>query len=322
MAYVLKLNEPLIEGIRRVGVGQIDKAATELNSPDIASGIHNARKCFKRLRALLDLVRPALDEKTYRRENRRYRDLGHQFSGARDVQVMIETIENLQARHRGMSDNSVIGPLRTWLEAHREQEEEAVVSERVKDAAENLSAARKAFTHLPIKDRGFATIGDGFTATYREGRRRCSKSFKRGNDDTFHDCRKMVQRHWRHLQLVSRAWPDVINPQVNLACEISKIIGEDHDLAVLAAFTENNRAILGDKSAVAEFVDLCRKRQDELRSAAKARCRRLYATPPKALIRTLESFWLSARDIERTRTLIEDAPDYNNVIRIADQNKG
>lgn len=323
MAYVLRLDEPLPHGIRRVGISQIDKAIKELRGKgEITAGIHNARKCFKRLRALLDLARPTLPAKTYRRENRRYRDLGRRFSSARDIQVMSEAIEGLRARHGEAAGDSVFCRLQDWLDSQRLTAEQQVQDSCLHEALAELKKGRKVFAKLALEDRGFATIGEGLADTYRAGRRACACALERNDDETFHECRKMIQRHWRHLQLVSLGWPEIIRPRVALASHLSRIIGDDHDLAVLVSFAQANGEILGDSKAAARFVDLCRKRQAELRAAAAPRCQRLYATPPKALITTLEAYWGSARDIDRTSPVIEDVPDTQRIIRLEEHKTG
>ena len=69
MTYRFKLQEPISEGVRRIGLEQIEIAAAKLASKDdVASCIHDARRCLKRLRALLRLIRPGLAETVYRRE--------------------------------------------------------------------------------------------------------------------------------------------------------------------------------------------------------------------------------------------------------------
>ena len=71
MAYRFKLQEPIAQEVRRVALEQIDIAEEKLASKDdVASAIHDARRCLKRLRALIRLVRPALGEDVYRRESR------------------------------------------------------------------------------------------------------------------------------------------------------------------------------------------------------------------------------------------------------------
>ena len=62
---------------------------------DIPTAIHDARRCLKRLRALLRLIRPALAESTYRREANRIAGIGKLLADARDQHVMQLTLAKI-----------------------------------------------------------------------------------------------------------------------------------------------------------------------------------------------------------------------------------
>ncbi|MGB6428933.1 MAG: hypothetical protein WBF11_12605, partial [Methyloceanibacter sp.] len=54
---------PMSEAVRRVACAELDAASTGLTSPpDRHKGVHDARKCLKKLRSLLLLIRPGLPE--------------------------------------------------------------------------------------------------------------------------------------------------------------------------------------------------------------------------------------------------------------------
>lgn len=60
MSYQLDPALPVSEALRSVALAELDIAHTSLATPpDRHKGVHSARKCFKRLRSLLILVRPA-----------------------------------------------------------------------------------------------------------------------------------------------------------------------------------------------------------------------------------------------------------------------
>lgn len=99
MAYRFKLQEPLAQGVRRIALEQLDIADEKLASKeDPASAIHDARRCLKRLRYLMRLVRPALGEATYRRESEHVAATGRLLSGVRDIDVMRQTVAKLEDR--------------------------------------------------------------------------------------------------------------------------------------------------------------------------------------------------------------------------------
>jgi hypothetical protein len=99
MTYRFKLQEPIGQGVRRVGLEQIEIAEAKLSSKDdISAAIHDARRCLKRVRALLRLIRPGLEESVYRREAERLAGIGKLLSGVRDLEVMRQTLGKLESR--------------------------------------------------------------------------------------------------------------------------------------------------------------------------------------------------------------------------------
>jgi hypothetical protein len=98
-AFRLYRNETIPDGIRRVAHGQLDQAHAELaGSPKrkLASAVHDTRKSVKRLRATMRLVRAAIGEGIYRRENAAFRDTGRRLSAVRDASVLIVTLDELE----------------------------------------------------------------------------------------------------------------------------------------------------------------------------------------------------------------------------------
>src|SRR5919205_78895 len=91
-------SELLCDGIRRIARGRIDHAIDELRGRTDSTpvqAVHEARKDMKKLRALLRLVRGELGGKTFARENACFRDATRELAGARDSDVMLETLAQL-----------------------------------------------------------------------------------------------------------------------------------------------------------------------------------------------------------------------------------
>ena len=68
---------------------------------DVESGaepeevVHDARKRFKKIRAVLRLVRGGIDRRVFDRENVRFRDAGRPLSEVRDVGVLVQALDRL-----------------------------------------------------------------------------------------------------------------------------------------------------------------------------------------------------------------------------------
>ena len=101
MAFCFHVNESLAKGTKRLARKQMDRALDQLSVPTRSVGdeaVHDARRRFKRIRALLRLVRKSLGKRRYNRENACFRDAGRPLTEVRDAQVLVVTFEELTRR--------------------------------------------------------------------------------------------------------------------------------------------------------------------------------------------------------------------------------
>ncbi|MEA2297262.1 MAG: hypothetical protein QOF77_198, partial [Solirubrobacteraceae bacterium] len=102
MAYRLSFTDEVPDSVRNCVREELVTARALLREgfdEDPVDAVHEARKSIKKTRALLRLVRPGLPKRVYRSENRTLRDAARLISGARDADVMVETVEKLAERH-------------------------------------------------------------------------------------------------------------------------------------------------------------------------------------------------------------------------------
>ena len=294
MAYRFKLQEPLAQEVRRVALEQIDLAEEKLASQDdIPDAIHNARRSLKRLRALIRLLRPAIGDAAYRRESERVAGTARLLSSARDIHVMRLTAAKLESRFGPLP-----GGAGKRLNALLAKEAAAIPSDAGNDgrtqALKRLKQMRKFFTGHTLDDLSFAALAEGLERCYRKGRRDFRDAFRKPSDESFHAWRKSVQRHWRHMQLISRAWPEALSARADEAKELSRLLGEDHDLAVLLAKVTQVAPDSLTRDDVAAIGTLCRSCQAEIRALAEPRGARLFAEPAEELRHRIEAYWSSA----------------------------
>src|SRR3954454_7451592 len=96
MAYRLALGEGIAWSLRAVARDQLEGAADGLaGDGDRVEAVHDARKRLKKTRSALRLARPGMRKRDFRAENRALRDAGRALSGARDADVLVETVEKL-----------------------------------------------------------------------------------------------------------------------------------------------------------------------------------------------------------------------------------
>jgi len=304
MAFRFKLSEPFDEGSRRVAREQFERAQSQLKTgTDAAVAVHETRKCLKRLRALLRLIRPAIGDTAFRSENAHLREIGVMLSSARDRHVLIETITKLEATsgHDGLGD-----PVRKLLTEQNGEQGDDVDAAAMKRALKELDQAQKRCARLRISGRGFAVVGGGLEASYRRARRAFHDSYETQTDEAFHEWRKGAQQHWRHMVLLSRAWTDCMDARIAEARQLSQLLGDDHDLAILAAFVRSERAAAIADENVALIEKLARERQARLRAIARPVGDRLFAEGAKALRRRMAAYWEAAAAYKEVANLNEE----------------
>jgi CHAD domain-containing protein len=293
MAYRFKLREPLGAGLVRIGQEQIRLAADGLASPADATAIHETRKCLKRIRALLRLVRPGLEDADYRSENARFREIANLLSGARDLHVLMQTLAKLSARH-DLAEARPVARLAGALTKRQRRAAETVDASKVTRARRLLKQAGREWGRLQLRPDSFAPIGAGLATSYRRCRAAFSEAYEQPSDEAYHEWRKSVQQHWRHMRLLSRAWPDYFAARIKAARELSDILGEDHDYGMLESFLRTEGRPLLPRREASRLGALCRARQKELRAAARPRGLQLLAEGPRGLARRVECFWRAA----------------------------
>lgn len=321
MSYRLKFDEPVHKGWRRIVGEQIETALEMLRSgEDVDKAIHETRKSMKRVRALLKLLRPGLSTRDFKRENKRFADIARLLSGVRDQAVLAATAAALSERTTGkarVAACSLAEEARTRSqgtaqaqgadEAQGHELAAATVStslavavahdkaQRVRAAIAALEQAAKSLKKLKLKSRSFDVVRDGLERTYRDARRDMKLAYKSDIDEHFHEWRKSVQAHWRHMLLIDRAWPDVFTARADLAKEMSELLGEDHDLYVLI---QTLAARSGDGAEAAGHDALgraARVRQAEIRAELAAKGKALFAEPAARFVARVDRYWTAAR---------------------------
>lgn len=296
-SYRLKRDEAPAEGVRRIALGRTEKALERLEkveADELAVAIHGARKDLKKLRGLLRLARDELGKKTFRAENRRYRDTGRLLSGSRDAEVKLETLSGLRHRFDALAEDAATA----WegmLETERDELAAAMRGknkDRIGQAIEAIKAGRDAIGDWPPLTDSWALVGPGLSRSYGDGREAMKQVPADPSAENVHEWRKRAKDLWYQLRIVRDAWPELLGATVDQAHALTDFLGDHHDLAVLADDLQT-REDFGDRGT---FETAIAKRQEELLEAALRIGRRLYAEKPKAFERRIKCYWLVWRE--------------------------
>jgi CHAD domain-containing protein len=288
----LREGEPVPEGLERVALGQLDGSIEGLageGDADAATAIHEARKSMKRLRATLRLARDQLGDEVYQRENAAFRDAGRRLSGARDSRVLLDTLAALSERHPSKAPASGLLPFkRTLLSRHANTQRRLRADDTAGETLRALRQARSRVPYWPLEDEGIASLRPGFERIYRRGRKAYRNARKEPTTENFHELRKRAKDLWYASQIVRPASPKRMKRIATAAHELSDLIGEDHDFALLAESAAARPDRFAGEASLDDLLKLIERRRKELQRKALKLGDRLYESKPRAVGRRLE----------------------------------
>ena len=336
MPYRLEPDRPLDDELRRVVTDCLDEALRRLaelrgggSTDPIEVAVHEIRKRCKEARGLARLVRPALGD-VWSGFNAEVRDAAKELSSIRDAHAVLGTIEDLRA-----SVSAAHADRLDVVRGHQEVLAAAATlgldggDRRLALASGRLELARAISETWRLPDDVSAVAG-GILRTYRDGRTARKAAENDPGDELVHEWRKRVKDLWYQARLLEPADPADLRSLVADLDDLSDLLGDDHDLAVLVEHLE--RAAGTDSMADVDVdgtIELARERQAGLRSEAFDLGSRLYEPKPKAFVTRLVEPWTDAiaaraersgvATVERERKFLvaamPDLPDEGTHIR-------
>ena len=263
---------------------------------DRAAAVHDARRSLKRLRAMLRLVRPALGETWFKQSNRQLAGLGQRLSQSRDLDVMVVT--RVQTRERRRRPGKGRGGAAARCVARgRSLANGAGRPASDRTLGGGLQRAEKLFAAERLRGLAFVHVAAGLAAKLPQGAARLPKRLPSESDEAFHSWRKATQAHWRHMQLLGRGWPESIGARAAEAKELSRLLGEDHDLSVLLGFAQATGSAGLSAEDLAALTAACLSCQRQIRDIAKPHGERLYADRPRQLTKRIVRYWQAAEEL-------------------------
>jgi hypothetical protein len=242
--------------------------------------VHEARKQLKRARAVLRLMRPALGDAVYRRENAALRDVARSWSRARDAQILPGALRRVLRGARFDPQRCV--RLRERVRAQIKPIRSSKDQSRQSDLATRaLRRAERRARSLKLSNTEWACIVNALRRTYKRARRNFKRAHKRPTTALLHGWRKEVQHLWHQVQcLAPLAAGDLAWPTERLQ-RLSGRLGDDHDLAMLSRSVRPSGSSLSRRDARA-LRRLIKRRRAELRKKAFALGERLLARKARA----------------------------------------
>lgn len=258
---------------------------------DRDEGVHQARKRFKKIRALLRLIREELGD-NYEVENNFYRDLGRDLSDVRDAQATVETFEKIREIYPNELDNNKYIKLHNRLLSRRENIAHNQIDLKctISEVVDSLIDGRKRINEWKLSSDDFSNIKPGAARSYKRGRKQFKKSWEDRSEERFHEWRKRIKDLWYHSRLLHDAWPDLMNVYIENAKKTSDLLGDDHDLSVFRNLLENENDLLNNDSSH-QIIMMIEKEKLRLRYQATTLGHFIYVEKPKHYTRRLQKYW-------------------------------
>ena len=279
MPFEIRRGEAPEAAIRRIAEERIGKAidvveAARSSEATKDAAVHDARKRCKELRALLRLVRPAFGG--YKTENAAFRDAARVLADLRDSHTVVEAFDQLMKLNGDHAERFM--PIRGALVEDR-VEQQMDIDGQLGDFVWRMAEARERSTTWEVDAKGFGAYREGLEAIYTGCQRAMDDAREAPTTDTLHEWRKQVKYNRYHLRLLQGLWKPVIEPIRQEAKRLSDLLGDEHDLAVLAEAI-GERA--GSLEYSAELLEVIGSRREKLRRKAFELGRKLYAQEAKA----------------------------------------
>jgi CHAD domain-containing protein len=301
MAAALRRSESGTQSLRHIAREQIAKALETLDGKTLSDdAVHSARKELKKARATLRLLRDALGDEVYKRENAALRDAARPLSEVRDAKVLLDTLDRVVRRY-GAPARAL--PLDGFRQALRR--EYAAIRGRILERPDALRPQRDALRRIfersarwPVGKHGWSVIGAGLKRVYRQGRKAFATSQAVPSPENLHEWRKQVKYLWHALQVLEPLRPRVIGKRADRTHTLADYLGNHHDLSVLRNKVADLADAFPEAASRSELLALIDRYRTRLQDKAFVLGRRLYEKKPGVFAARFGQYW---RDWHRKR---------------------
>ena len=237
---------------------------------------------------MLRLLEPTIGESA-NAARRRLRDGARMLAGPRDAEAMVEALEKLKSRFGA-----------EWRMRHLGGIRRALASRRGAAGPANFSGLRDIVAELrglvmnwPAAPDSFQSIEPALERRYAAARNAMRIALQERAPQPLHDWRKRTKELWYQARMLESLWPAVIGPFVRSLHDLAQILGEHHDLHLLAETLQSDN-----------LNDLIELRLRELTDEAERIGREVFAEKRRRWILRIGAYWAARRgDLSEARRL-------------------
>jgi CHAD domain-containing protein len=283
MPFRVKKSEPAGRAVRRLSRERLGEARECLRHGERPSAIHGARKEIKKLRALLQLVRGAISQPTYRKARKPLRGAAGELAAPRDARVMLKAFASLTG-----SGAKKYPTVRAALIKQAARRARSFRNGGAASRAEKLlRRAGHRMDEIKLQSSGWTAFAPGLESCYRRGAGAFKLAQREPQPENFHAWRRHVKLLWYGLCILRPAWTAATRRRLDALERLGEILGGEHDLLLLDEFLRKPDFA----PETGGLIDLIADKRRRLQATALKLGARLYARESSAFCRDLQSEW-------------------------------
>lgn len=287
----LRPDEPGLPGVRRILQDWVAEAGAALGKKRVTDAdIHNARKQLKKSRAALRLLRGAIGEIAYRRENVALRDAARPLGAARDGKVLIAALDDLVERYAPATRSLQLEKFRRLLRKEQTASRQAITARLIARQRKSLRDVSSRSKRWRLRGEEWSMLGGGLERIYRHGKKSMKAAARSRDTEVLHRWRKQVKYLWHQLQILEPVWPQLLSELASQAHKLADHLGDDHDLSVLRERISSNADAFeaADRDALVAVLD---RRRKQLQDRAFKLGARIFEEKPRRFAHRIGSYW-------------------------------
>ena len=215
----------------------------------------------------------------------------------RDAKVMIDSLDGLLDHFDGRIKPAAAARFRRLLVEQRREKRRQILE---KDHAASgiikaVTAAKKRVDRWPLERKGWKAIEGGLLQVYTQAHRAMRKAGTDDADENLHEWRKRTKDLRYQLELLNKIWPESINALAEQAHQLTNLLGEDHDLAVLRSIGKNEESMQESASDSELLFALIDERRLRLQEKARELGDKIFEESPDQFVERIRGYWKAAQ---------------------------
>jgi CHAD domain-containing protein len=288
MAYCFQPEEAIESAVRRLAAERARNMVSWLDSLEKPEALCEIRKEIKKYRAVLRLFQGHLGKRVFGGEMRLLRHAARGLAEARDAWARVQVFEVLaeKARLTGKRTDPLLQKLR---ERAQKRAVDLQQLKTVRGLRTTFSTLKQHAAHYRIDEENWDAIRPGLRRSYSCGRKAYEAAMEAPSASNLHAWRRRVKDLWYHCRLLTPARSAYLGPVCSTLKQLSRILGEDHDLVLL----DQKLRKLPRRKERRPWKTLVKQRRKVLCQTAFSLGDRLFSEKPSAFIRRMEGFWMA-----------------------------